>query len=325
MSNGPRWFEQRKDFVAFRPTVTNGLEEGKVPDLFTKCPSCGELLFNETLRQNLWLCHACRYHFRIGAVERLRSLCDDPPSVDLHDADLIPADALSFVDSKPYPKRVDEARKKTGRNEAFISVAGPVGGIDMEIGAFDFAYLGGSMGSVVGEMITRLYERAAERKVPAVVISASGGARMQEGVLSLMQMAKTCAALARLRSAGMPYISVLTHPTTGGVAASFAMLGDIIIAEPGALVGFAGPRVIRETIGQELPEGFQTAEYLLEHGLIDQIVPRHELKSTMCRMVRHLMNLPPLDIAVRAPTAAGAPERARSTSTLPPSSVEPGP
>jgi acetyl-CoA carboxylase carboxyl transferase subunit beta len=292
-----RWFEQRKDFVAFRRPPAGASEEGEVPDLFTKCPSCSELLFNDALRQNLWVCHKCRYHFRIGAVERLRSLCDDPPSVELHDADLVPVDALRFVDSKPYPKRVEEARKKTGRNEAFLSVAGPVGGIDMEIGAFDFAYLGGSMGSVVGEMVTRLYERAATRKVPAVVICASGGARMQEGVLSLMQMAKTCAALARLQDAGMPYVSVLTHPTTGGVAASFAMLGDVILAEPQALVGFAGPRVIRETIGQELPEGFQTAEYLLEHGLIDRIVQRHELKSVMCRMLRHFLRMPPFEIS----------------------------
>lgn len=311
-TQGPRWFEQRKDFVAFwRPPADGVASEGATPDLFTKCPECGEMLYNDQLRQNLWLCTKCSYHFRIGAVERLRSLCDDPPSVDLHDADLVPVDALEFVDSKPYPKRVEEARKKTGRNEAFISVAGPVGGIDMEIGAFDFAYLGGSMGSVVGEMITRLFERAADRKVPAVVISASGGARMQEGVLSLMQMAKTCAALARLQQAGLPYVSVLTHPTTGGVAASFAMLGDIIICEPGALIGFAGPRVIRETIGQELPEGFQTAEYLLDHGLVDMIVPRQQLKATVCRVLRHLRKMPPAELPAK-------PDRARST--VPPTS-----
>jgi acetyl-CoA carboxylase carboxyl transferase subunit beta len=309
MSNqGPRWFEQRKDFVAFRhPPAT--AEEGEAPDLFTKCPSCAEMLFNDALRQSLWVCHKCRYHFRIGAVERLRSLCDDPPSVELHDADLVPVDALRFVDSKPYHKRVEDARRKTGRNEAFISVAGPVGGVDMEIGAFDFAYLGGSMGSVVGEMITRLFERAAQRKVPAVVISASGGARMQEGVLSLMQMAKTCAALARLQDAGMPYVSVLTHPTTGGVAASFAMLGDVILAEPQALIGFAGPRVIRETIGQELPPGFQTSEYLLEHGLIDKIVARHDLKPTLARLLRQFLGLPPLELPPRA-TTGPSPERA---------------
>jgi acetyl-CoA carboxylase carboxyl transferase subunit beta len=290
---GPRWFEQRKDFVAFPRPPSAAAGEDDTPDLFTKCPSCSETLFNDTLRSNLWVCHVCAHHFRIGAVERLRALCDDPPSVDLHDADLVPVDALKFVDSKPYPKRIKDARAKTGRNEAFIAVAGPVGGVDVEIGAFDFAYLGGSMGSVVGEMITRLYERAAARRVPAVVISASGGARMQEGVLSLMQMAKSCSALARLRDVGMPYVSVLTDPTTGGVAASFAMLGDVILAEPKALVGFAGPRVIRETIGQELPEGFQTAEYLLEHGLVDRIVHRQELKGTLVRLLRQFLGLPP--------------------------------
>jgi acetyl-CoA carboxylase carboxyl transferase subunit beta len=310
-TQGPRWFEQRKDFVAFSRPSARAAEVGETPDLFTKCPSCSEVLYNDQLRQNLFLCSKCGYHFRIGAVERLRSLCDDPPSVDLHDADLVPTDALGFVDSKPYPKRVEEATKKTGRNEAFISVAGPVGGIDMEIGAFDFAYLGGSMGSVVGEMITRLFERAAARRVPAVVISASGGARMQEGVLSLMQMAKTCAALARLQQAGLPYISVLTHPTTGGVAASFAMLGDVILCEPGALIGFAGPRVIRETIGQELPEGFQTSEYLLEHGLIDRIVPRDQLKATLCRILRHLQRMPPMELPAKSE---------RSRTTVPPES-----
>jgi len=309
----PRWFEQRKDFVAFtRAPAAPGAEEKETPDLFTKCPACSEALFNDALRQNLWVCSKCDHHFRIDVVERLRSLLDDPPSAELHDADLVPQDALSFFDSKPYPKRIGEARRKTGRNEAFISVAGPVAGVDVEIGAFDFGYLGGSMGSVVGEMITRLYERAAERKVPAIVISASGGARMQEGVLSLMQMAKTCAALARLQAAGQPYVSVITHPTTGGVAASFAMLGDVIIAEPGALIGFAGPRVIRETIGQELPEGFQTSEYLLEHGLIDRIASRHELKGLLGRLLRQLTHMAP---------AADAPGR----SAPPPSKAEPAP
>lgn len=297
MSNqGPRWFEQRKDFVStWRPDDAEAPSaEGEQPDLFTKCPSCGELLFNETLADKLWVCHLCGHHFRVSAVERLRGLCDDPPSVVVHDADLGSVDALGFVDSKPYPKRILASREKTGRNDAFISLAGEVGGVDVELGAFDFAYLGGSMGSVVGEMITRLYERALDRRVPAIVISASGGARMQEGVLSLMQMAKTCAALARLQDAGLPYISLLTHPTTGGVAASFAMLGDVILAEPEALIGFAGPRVIRETIGEELPEGFQTAEYLLEHGLIDRIVPRSEMKPTITRLLRQFLNLPPL-------------------------------
>ncbi|MEZ4237517.1 MAG: acetyl-CoA carboxylase, carboxyltransferase subunit beta [Myxococcota bacterium] len=328
MSNqGPRWFEQRRDFVAFvrskaEDGVQNGAPEGETPDLFTRCPSCAEVLYNDDLAQNLFVCHRCKHHFRIGGVERLRQLCDDPPSVMLHDEGLVPVDALGFTDSKPYPRRIEDARRKTGRNEAFLSVAGPVGGVDVEIGSFDFAYLGGSMGAVVGEKITRLFERAAERKVPAIVISASGGARMQEGVLSLMQMAKTCAALGRLRAAGLPYVSVLTHPTTGGVAASFAMLGDVILAEPGALIGFAGPRVIRETIGQELPEGFQTAEYLLEHGLIDRIVTRHALKATLSRILRHLTNLPAAEIPVRstiAPRPSGRaprePDRAREVAS----------
>ncbi len=293
MSRSPRWFEQRNDFVSVPPlSVAPGVEPATTPDLFTKCPGCAEVLFNDLLRNNLQVCTKCGHHFRIGVVDRLRALCDDPAAVDLHDADLVAVDALGFVDGKPYHKRIADGRKKTGRNDAFLSVAGYVGGIDVELGSFDFDFLGGSMGSVVGEMITRLFERAAARKVPAIVISASGGARMQEGVLSLMQMAKTCAALARLQDAGMPYVSILTHPTTGGVAASFAMLGDVILAEPGALIGFAGPRVIRETIGQELPAGFQTSEYLLEHGLIDRIVPRTETKVVVCRLLRQLLHLP---------------------------------
>jgi acetyl-CoA carboxylase carboxyl transferase subunit beta len=288
----PRWFEQRKDFVAYSRAAVPGVEEKETPDLFTKCPGCAEALFNDALRQHQWVCNKCDYHFRIGAVERLRSLLDDPPSVELHDADLVPLDALRFVDSKPYPKRVEEARRKTGRNEAFISVAGPVAGVDVEIGAFDFAYLGGSMGSVVGEMITRLYERAAARQVPAIVISASGGARMQEGVLSLMQMAKASAVLAQLAERRVPYVSLLTNPTTGGVSASYAMLGDAILAEPGAVIGFAGPRVIKQTLGQDLPEGFQTAEVLLEHGMLDSVVHRKELKSTLALLLRHMTGRP---------------------------------
>ena len=251
------------------------------------------------------MCHLCGHHFRISAAERLRILCDDPPTAQVHDTDLSPVDALGFVDSKPYHQRIATAAAKTGRNDAFISIAGPVGGVDVEIGAFDFGYLGGSMGSVVGEMITRLYERALQRGVPAIVVSSSGGARMQEGVLSLMQMAKTCAALARLQDAGLPYISLLTHPTTGGVAASFAMLGDVILAEPAALIGFAGPRVIRETIGQELPEGFQTSEYLLEHGLIDRIVSRDQVKPTLTRLLRQFTGLPPDPVARAAVTQPG--------------------
>jgi acetyl-CoA carboxylase carboxyl transferase subunit beta len=309
MSRAPRWFEQRNDFVSVPPASVPTDGQPPTPDLFTKCGDCSEVLFNDVLRQHLMVCPKCGHHFRIGVVDRLRALCDDPAAVDLHDADLVADDALGFVDGKPYPKRLADSRKKTGRNDAFISVAGHVGGIDVELGSFDFDFQGGSMGSVVGEMITRLFERAADRKVPAIVISASGGARMQEGVLSLMQMAKTCAALARLQDAGMPYVSLLTHPTTGGVAASFAMLGDVILAEPGALIGFAGPRVIRETIGQELPAGFQTSEYLLEHGLIDRIVTRTETKAVVCRLLRQFLHLPSAEPAGPRATANPAERR----------------
>jgi len=291
---GRRWFEKRKDFTG---SARTGGSDG--PELFTKCPKCSATLFNEALHNNLRVCEPCGHHFRWSAVDRLSHMCAKG-SIVVHDEELAPVDALGFVDSKPYTERIAASRRKTGRNDAFIAASAEVDGIDVEIGCFDFSYMGGSMGSVVGEKITRLYERAYERKVPAIVISASGGARMQEGVLSLMQMAKTCAALAKLRDeAHMPYISILTDPTTGGVAASFAMLGDLILAEPGALIGFAGPRVIRETIGEELPEGFQTSEYLLEHGLIDQIVPRHALLARIGDMLRHALGLPPRDVEAR--------------------------
>jgi len=295
MSNeGRRWFEQRKHFKA-RPREAGDATES--PDLWTLCPSCNEALYNEVLAENAKVCHLCGHHFRVGAQERIEALVD-PNTVEEYDDDLAPVDALGFVDSKPYIQRIAASRKKTARNDAFISVSAQIEGIPIELGVFDFRFLGGSMGSVVGEQITRLFERAAVRHRPVIVISASGGARMQEGVLSLMQMAKTCAALARLQDeAQMPYISVLTHPTTGGVAASFAMLGDLILAEPCALIGFAGPRVIRETIGQELPEGFQTAEYLFENGMIDRIVPRRELRRILVRVLRQLLGLSSVDAA----------------------------
>ncbi len=293
MSNdSPRWFEQNKDFKA---RTRDAAEAADAPDLWTQCPSCNEPLYNEVLAENLRVCHLCGHHFPIEAWARIAALAD-PDSWEEHDADLAPVDALGFVDSKPYAQRISATRKKTGRNDAFVSVSATIDGIPVELGCFDFRFLGGSMGSVVGEQITRLYERAAAARRPAIVISASGGARMQEGVLSLMQMAKTCAALARLQDdANMPYISVLTHPTTGGVAASFAMLGDLIVAEPGALIGFAGPRVIRETIGQELPEGFQTSEYLLENGMIDRIVTRRALRPLLIRLLRQLLHQPALE------------------------------
>jgi acetyl-CoA carboxylase carboxyl transferase subunit beta len=288
MSNqGRRWFEQPKEFVG-KPRVGGS----DAPDLFTRCPGCGEALFDEALAQQLQVCHVCGHHFAIDAFARIESLCD-PGTIVEHDAHLEPVDALHFVDSKPYGERIAATKRKLKRNDAYVAVSAEIEGVPFELGVFDFKYMGGSMGSVVGELITRQYERAIARKVPAVVVSASGGARMQEGVLSLMQMAKTCAALARLKDeAGMPYISVLTHPTTGGVAASFAMLGDLILAEPGALIGFAGPRVIKETIGQDLPDDFQTSEYLLAHGMVDRIVPRGELRPVIGRLLRQLTGQP---------------------------------
>jgi acetyl-CoA carboxylase carboxyl transferase subunit beta len=229
----------------------------------------------------------------MDAEARVTMMMDADCEQERHDTHIHSVDALGFRDSKTYPDRIRAADKKTGRNDAFLSVSGTIESIPVELGVMDFAYMGGSMGSVVGEMLTRLYERALERKRPAIVVCASGGARMQEGVLSLMQMAKTSAALARLQNVGrMPYISILTHPTTGGVAASFAMLGDVIVAEPKALIGFAGARVIEQTIGQQLPAGFQTAEYLLDTGMVDRIVPRDELRASVAKILRLLLNQP---------------------------------
>jgi acetyl-CoA carboxylase carboxyl transferase subunit beta len=290
MSNdGRRWFEQRKEFVG-RPR--EAISNDSTPDLWTRCPDCGQTIFNETLVSNDQLCSACGHHFRLDAAGRLRALCDEG-SVELHDLDLSPLDALRFVDSKPYHRRIAQTRAATGANDAYLAASALIDGVAVEIGAFEFRYMGGSMGSVVGEAITRQVDRAIEARRPAIIVSASGGARMQEGVLSLMQMAKTSAALARLKDeAKMPYISILTHPTTGGVAASFAMLGDVILAEPAALIGFAGPRVIEQTIGQSLPPGFQTSEYLLDHGMVDRIVARPDLRELLSRLLRQLLRLP---------------------------------
>ncbi len=310
MLNKPsrRWFERPE---VLSPPVRPPVEPPApaVPDLYTRCPSCAGLLYDATLAAALFVCGTCGHHFPIAPDARIRSLCD-ADSLTEHDADIIAFDALGFVDNKPYPARLMSTRRAVGRNDAFMACSGQIYGVPVEVGSFDFRFMGGSMGSAVGEAITRLYERAAERRVPALVVSASGGARMQEGVLSLMQMAKTTAALARLRDdAGMPYISILTHPTTGGVAASFAMLGDIIVAEPRALIGFAGPRVIKETIGQALPDGFQTAEYLLEHGMVDAIVERGRLRDTLGRLLRQLLGLPSLPNDLRSATTPPAPTR----------------
>lgn len=271
-----RWFEQG-------PKDLQSAQERRAgaKDLWLRCPGCSEVLYKPALAERHQVCLHCGHHFRLGCIERIQLIVDEGSLV-RHDAHLKPVDALSFVDSKPYAQRIVQSQAKTQENDAAIAGSATIDGIPVEIAAFNFSFMGGSMGSVVGEVVTRSYERAAERGCAAIVISSSGGARMQEGILSLMQMAKTCAALARLRDeAGQPYISLLTDPTTGGVAASFAMLGDVILAEPNALIGFAGPRVIEQTIGESLPDDFQTSEYLLDHGMVDRIVSRSELRKTL--------------------------------------------
>ncbi|MEX2467134.1 MAG: acetyl-CoA carboxylase, carboxyltransferase subunit beta [Gemmatimonadota bacterium] len=255
-------------------------------DVFDKCPGCGEILYRERLAQNLNVCPTCGHHLRISA-EAYVGLLIDTGTFEERDAGLRAADPLEFEDLKPYADRI-EAYEAKGKSEAVLSGTGTVDGIEVAVAAMDFSYIGGSMGSVVGEKIARAGRLALEREIPLIVVSASGGARMQEGIYSLMQMAKSSAVLARLHEAGIPFLSVLTHPTTGGVTASFSMLGDVNIAEPGALIGFAGPRVIEETIRQELPEGFQRAEFLKEHGMVDLVVDRRELKHEIARLLRHL-------------------------------------
>ena len=258
------------------------------PDVWKKCDGCGEIVYREKLNENAGVCPKCGYHFRIGPDDYARLLLDSALE-EKYDSELRSVDPLDFVGPTPYAERYERAIKKDGRKEAVLTGGGHVEGLAVKFGVMDFGFIGGSMGSVVGEKIARVAERALEEKEPLIVVSASGGARMMEGVLSLMQMAKTSSALGRLHKSRLPYISILTHPTTGGVTASFAMLGDVIIAEPGALVGFAGPRVIEQTIGQELPDGFQRAEFLLEHGMVDMVVPRSELKPTDSRLLQHMV------------------------------------
>ncbi|HSG50295.1 MAG TPA: acetyl-CoA carboxylase, carboxyltransferase subunit beta [Longimicrobiales bacterium] len=260
-------------------------------DVFEKCDGCGEILYRERLAQNLNVCPDCGFHFRITADRYLDVLLDDGSFQEM-DAHLRSADPLGFTDLKPYSDRVRAAERKVGRNDAVISGTGTLHGIPVCVAVMDFRFIGGSMGSVVGEKIARAGRRALQDGCPLLVLSASGGARMMEGIYSLMQMAKTSAVLARLHEAGLPFVSILTDPTTGGVTASYAMLGDVNLAEPGALIGFAGPRVIEETIKQELPKGFQRSEFLLEHGMVDQVVDRREMKETIARLLRHMLGVP---------------------------------
>jgi acetyl-CoA carboxylase carboxyl transferase subunit beta len=263
-------------------------EELKPSDhLWVKCNSCNEIIYRKVIERNLQVCPKCNYHFQIPARRRIDSVTD-PGTFSEYDAGLVSTDPLEFKDSKRYPSRVKESQEKTGHSDAIVCGEARIEGQLAMIGIFEFNFMGGSLGSVVGEKITRLIERAIEKKSSVIIFCASGGARMQEGILSLMQMAKTSAALAKLHEARIPYISVLTDPTMGGVSASIAMLGDIIIAEPKAMIGFAGPRVIKETIRAELPEGFQRAEYFLEHGMVDLIVERKDLRHTLASLLEML-------------------------------------
>ncbi len=260
--------------------------------LWIKCDSCKEIVYRAEVERAGRVCPKCRYAFRISARDRI-ALIADPGSFEEHDRGLTSGDPLGFKDTRRYRDRIRAAREKTGNAEAVVSGLARIGGHPAVVCAFDFAFLGGSMGSAVGEKLTRGIELAIAKHVPVVIVSASGGARMQEGILSLMQMAKTCAALERLAAERLPYLSMLTDPTTGGVTASFAMLGDVILAEPRALIGFAGPRVIAETIRQPLPDGFQRSEFLLEHGQLDMIVERRDLKDTLRRLLAFFADQPP--------------------------------
>jgi acetyl-CoA carboxylase carboxyl transferase subunit beta len=254
-----------------------------------RCDGCSAILTKEVVEKNLRVCTECGHHFRMGAHRRIAEIFD-PQSFQEFDMGLSPKNPLGFFDTKSYPDRIQASQKKTELKEAFVSGSALLDKRPVEVGAFEFSFMGGSMGTVVGEKIARLFDRAYEHKRPAVIFQASGGARMQEGILSLMQMAKTTVALTRLKEKGIPYISVMTDPTTGGVAASFAMLGDLNIAEPDALIGFAGPRVISQTINQKLPDDFQRAEFLLKHGMLDAVVPRKELRSYLSRVIKFLMD-----------------------------------
>lgn len=281
------WFK-KKQFTLL--TSSGGV--ARVPDgLCTKCAKCGAILLTREFAENMRVCSKCGHHDRVPVMERIAQIVDEG-SFQETDADMISGDPLGFVDSKKYPDRISQYQQKSGFKDAVITGGGQLCGMDASFAFMNFGFIGGSMGSVVGEKIARSYEMALEKKIPAITFCTSGGARMQEGILSLMQMAKTSAVLSRLRDAGVPYICVLTDPTTAGVMASFAQLGDLIIAEPGALVGFAGPRVIEQTIRQVLPKGFQRSEFVQQHGFIDVITHRHELRETLAKAVSMLTHQP---------------------------------
>jgi acetyl-CoA carboxylase carboxyl transferase subunit beta len=279
------WFKRKDSNI--QTDKKKDMPEG----VWVKVPTTGETIHRRELEDNLWVDPLSSYHFKVGSKQYFSFLFDDGEFEEIGD-DILPSDPLNFEDRKKYKDRLKATQEKTGLSDACRVGKGKMDKLDVVSACMDFAFIGGSMGSVVGERLALAIDTAREEKRPLMIISQSGGARMMESVLSLMQMAKTSAKLARLEKAGVPYISIMTNPTTGGVTASFAMLGDFNIAEPGALIGFAGPRVIRQTIGQDLPEGFQTAEYLLEHGFLDFIVPRRKMKSKISRLLRMVLKKP---------------------------------
>ena len=289
MSNNGHWLE--KILPAIRKTE-NDSRRANIPEgLWRKCPRCDGVLYRPELERNLDVCPKCEYHLRISARRRLALVLDDAPQTEIG-VDIEPVDRLKFRDSKKYKDRLAAAQKDTGEADALIVMKGSIKSLPVVAAAFEFSFMGGSMGSVVGERFIAAVDVCLEHKLPFVCFSASGGARMQEALFSLMQMARTSAALQKMRDAGLPFISVLTDPVYGGVSASLAMLGDINVAEPGALIGFAGPRVIEQTVRQKLPEGFQRSEFLLEHGAIDMIVSRHEMRDTLHRLLANLTHAP---------------------------------
>ena len=277
------WFRKEK-----KPRPPKGERLEIPPDVWEKCEACGHTDIREKFIRNLNVCPSCDYHRRLRAIDYTNILLDDG-SVEELETDLRSDDPLGFPD---YPARLKKALTNAGDTDALLATTGTMEKMPVNLAVMDFAFMGGSMGSVVGEKIARMGQRSLEKKFPLIIISASGGARMQEGVLSLMQMAKTSAVLSQLAERRIPYVSILTNPTTGGVSASYAMLGDAILAEPGAVIGFAGPRVIKQTLGQDLPEGFQTSEFLLEKGMVDSVVHRHQLKQTVGQLLRHMSGKP---------------------------------
>jgi acetyl-CoA carboxylase carboxyl transferase subunit beta len=281
------WFKREKKPIE-NPTPTDE-RRVRTEGLWTKCEACRSIIWKKDLDSNWDVCPKCNFHFRMRAKRRLELLLDNGDWME-HDSELVSTDPLGFTDTKPYKQRIHDARKKLGVNDAILTAEGQLDGRPVICCSMEFKFIGGSMGAVVGEKVTRAVELALAKKYPIIIVSASGGARMMEGTVSLMQLAKVAAALARLDDARVPFISLLTDPTTGGVTASYAMLGDLNIAEPGALIGFAGPRVIEQTIRQKLPEGFQTSEFLLEHGFLDAVVPRTELKGYISRALTFFQN-----------------------------------